>query len=107
MLLLPTFEPGSEFDAVGVVYAMGSALSYAFFWRRSQRLTRQLGPVQLAGFLVVMAGMAWLKAPRSRSAVQASGRVVENAPRSSSRSSHSLSPGSAPRQSTSGMRKLR
>lgn len=43
LVLLPSFAPGAPVALIGLLYALGSAVTYAWFWYRSQNLTRALG----------------------------------------------------------------
>lgn len=46
LVLLPSFAPGAPVATSGLLYALGSAVTYAWFWYRSQALTRALGSVR-------------------------------------------------------------
>lgn len=43
LVLGPSLQPDGGIDALGLGFALGSAVSYAWFWNRSQRLTREIG----------------------------------------------------------------
>lgn len=43
LVLGPTLDPTSDINMIGLGFAIGSAITYAWFWNRSQRLTREIG----------------------------------------------------------------